>query len=558
MEPVGVTVVDPDGRAHHARWRDAAELRCGPWTILARRGAASPVAAAPVHWALAAAGRRPAGRVVLHLRGAPAPTGVVHREGWQSWSATGPRLERRPAGCPPWAARSLDGGVARPAGASDAVAVVGTRDGALAVGFLSARRHFGWVSWGGTGGAVRCTASLEGVMVAREPLRLDPVGWFAGPTPGAALAAYADAVGRRNRARAAGPAVTGWCSWTAHGPDLTAARVKDTVARLAGWRDLLRVIQVDDGYQAATGDWLTTRPEVGAPLAGLIETIAGAGFVAGLWAAPFAAGRGSRVARDHPTWLLRDTQGVPVVCMPWMDEAAALDCSQPEVREHLRATFATIRGLGVSYLKADFGFAAAAAGHHKEAGWTRAAALAAGLDAVRAGVGDEAHLLICGCPWLTAVGVADSFRVAADVTRRWRPRWDATVPVPRGASAPAAGNAAVGSLRRAWMHRRLWVNDPDCLLRTDTTAPVREALTAVAAAAGGTVILSDPAARLDDRDHAAVADLIQQQARLDRPMTAECRTRGDRVIFTRDAPGGRLTLDLGRRRGGVRVSGAGS
>lgn len=556
MEPVGVTVVGADGLCHHTRWRDTPMLRCGPWTILVQATSAAGGQGGQVEWAVAASERRPARRVVLHLEGGPGAARVVHREGWQSWSATGARLERRPPTCPPWAARSLDGGVARPRGAADAVAVLARGNEAVAVGFLSARRHFGQVApAAGRGAAVACTALVTGLSPGPEPTPLDPVGWWAAATPGRALAAYADAVALRNRARTGAPRVAGWCSWAAHGREVTAPLLRDTLARLSEWRDCLRVVQLDDGIQAATGDWLATRPEVGAPLPELVDAIARAGFVPGLWTAPFAAARGSRLARAHPSWLLRDRAGAPAVCMPWMDDAAALDCSQPGVREHIRETFARIRGLGVGYVKADFCFAAAISGGRRSPGWTAAAALGAGLEAVRAGLGPAAHLVLCGCPWLTAVGVADSFRVAADVTRAWRPVPDPTVPLPRGGSAPAAANAVLGSLRRAWMHRRLWLNDPDCVLRTGVAPAVRETLSAVAAAAGGAVMLSDPADRLGDRDHEAVLELLRWQAGLDRPMTAEWHTDRHRVVFTRDSQEGPLTLAVDRRRGGVRVAG---
>ncbi len=554
MEPVAVAVTDLDGTVHRARWRGGPEQRCGPWTVLARISA--DVNGGRLEWGLVAARPRRAERVSVRLAGHQLGARTVHREGWQSWSPTGPRLERRPARCPAWAARSIDGGAARPRGWSESVAVVGGPDGAVAVGFLSAARAFGRIGPASPAGwGLACRAELDGIAVGPSPRPLDALGWTRGETVGAALAAYADAVAREAGARAQAPAVTGWCSWYAHGPDVTAGLIRRTVGVLQDWRDCLRILQLDDGIQAAVGDWLETGAQVGAPLPALLELIRAGGFTPGLWLAPFAAARHSRLAREHPTWLLRGRTGAPAVCMPWMDDAAALDLSQPAAVEHVRLTAARLRTLGAGYVKADFCFAGAVAGRRNPA-WTRAAALRAGLEALRAGLGHDVHLAVCGCPWLTAVGVADSCRVAADVDRRWRPRGDRTVPVPQGGSAPAARNAVVGSLRRAWMHRRLWANDPDCWLRAGLPAPVRDTLGEVAATAGAVLMLSDPAERLADADHEATLGTLARLARLDGPLVPAWGTAGGHLRFQRTGGGGALALTVDLRRGGSRVEGA--
>ena len=73
------------------------------------------------------------------------------------------------------------------------------------------------------------------------------------------------------------------------------------------------------------------------------------------------------------------------------------------------------------------------------------------------GAGDDAVILGCGAPLLPSIGLVDAMRISPDVMPAWAPDLD-DISQPGMRSALAAGRA------RAWMHGRLWVNDPDCVL----------------------------------------------------------------------------------------------
>ncbi len=49
----------------------------------------------------------------------------------------------------------------------------------------------------------------------------------------------------------------------------------------------IEVVQLDDGYQAALGDWDRTNANFPSGLKGLADEIRDAGFIAGIWTAPF-------------------------------------------------------------------------------------------------------------------------------------------------------------------------------------------------------------------------------------------------------------------------------
>jgi alpha-galactosidase len=67
-------------------------------------------------------------------------------------------------------------------------------------------------------------------------------------------------------------------------------------------------------------------------------------------------------------------------------------------------------------------------------------------------------------------------------------------------TSPNTESAVRNTLLRAWMHRTLWTNDPDCLLARDvetelSTDEVRALATAIGLS-GGTLMISDPVQRL--------------------------------------------------------------
>ncbi len=219
-------------------------------------------------------------------------------------------------------------------------------------------------------------------------------------------------------ARISAPAPLGWCSWYQYFSAVTPADIRANLAGLAGRG--FGLVQIDDGYQNAIGDWLTPAPEWKEGTAALAEEILHAGMEAGIWTAPFLLGANSETFRDHPDWAaVHEPSGHPARAMfnngNWGGWALALDTTRPDVLDHLRRTFAALVDQGFRYHKIDFCYAAALPARRHDPALTRAQSLRAGLDAVRDGIGDDAFLLGCGCPFGPAVGVVDAMRVSADV-----------------------------------------------------------------------------------------------------------------------------------------------
>lgn len=458
-------------------------------------------------------------RVVVSVAATP---DLVLEQGYQSWSPTWVRRRGETvtgrADAPDWIlGTNFASELAAGALVGDQYLV--TSDGL--VGWLGADRHLSTIV--AMDGCLEAVALLDGTEVAPgDHRRLHPL-WIASGDPGALYSRYASLLGQECRARTTASSPFGWCSWYEFFGGVTPDDIRRNLALASEHR--LDLVQIDDGYQRAIGDWLALDERWHS--IGSMEQIAGeitaTGREAGIWTAPFVAAASSRTARENPGWLsVHPPTSKPSKAMynpAWEGWALALDTTNPAVLDHLRHTFSTLRQWGFGYHKIDFCYAAALPARRFDPTKTRAEALRMGLEAVRDGIGDDAYLLGCGCPFGPAVGVVDAMRVSPDVAPYWEER--AVWPGFEG-SGVATANAVRASGLRAPLHRRLFVNDPDCVLlrptNTELSPEQRHALADSVLRTGAFVVLSDDLARYGDNEWAEVERLRAARLALDRPI----------------------------------------
>jgi alpha-galactosidase len=410
-------------------------------------------------------------------------------------------------------------------------------------GFLDARQHLGTVEVDPGGLAVR--AMFDGVLVGPGAARaLDPI-WLADGDAGIRYSDFASLWGTTADARISAPAPLGWCSWYQYFSKVTPSDVRDNLAALAGRG--FELIQIDDGYQAAIGDWLSVCDAWSEGVENVAHEIRHAGLQAGIWTAPFLAAEKSELAAGHPNWFtVHEPTGYPSKAAynagNWGGWALALDTTRPDVLDHLRETYAALTAQGFDYHKIDFCYAAALPGRRHDPTKTRAESLRLGLQAVRDGIGDDAFLLGCGCPFGPAVGVVDAMRVSADVAPVWAPdqHWPGLYE-----TAPSAVNAIAASVLRAPLHRRVFINDPDCLLLrpTDTAldASQRSFLAAVITGTGAFTLLSDDLRLYTDAEWGLIEALRSVQRDVDTLLDIDDPFANPIVV--RSAAGTQLTVD---------------
>lgn len=454
------------------------------------------------------------------------PQGIVmtdsplgfYENGWQSWSPAG----FRPLGArgfrPLWPASWLQGPMIQNAETpwsgqpdrfwSETVGAVVTPREALVAGIVSVADQFGqvWADLRPGRLQMMVQTQLDDVPLSAGESRHSEWFYFEWvPLPNKdPFAQYAYALARQMGLTPTRRTPTGWCSWYIYGREVGEAEVMENLASAALLADELPlgVLQLDDGYQAAWGDWSLRNERFPHSLQWLADRIKGSDFSAGLWLAPLVVERGSKLARNHPDWLLRDGAGQTVKTgLVSTFIGRALDPTHPEVQTYLAETIDTaVNAWGYAYLKLDFMYAGALPGRHYNRQMTRAQALRQAYRVIRDAAGPDTYLLGCGTPLSSAVGLVDAVRIGPDTGPSWSPNfW--------GLGRLVGGNPALPSLRnslqnvgtRAWTHGRWWVNDPDVLILRQEKSELTDhevlAQVTMAGLSGGLVFLSDD---LDD------------------------------------------------------------
>jgi len=322
--------------------------------------------------------------------------------GWQSWSFTGtvPEGSHVPrstlpyyftggfhhGGEPPaagsvweWfrgrAVSHMFGMVVEPARGGAAHAGEGA---GLVAGFLSQRRHFGTLTANRSYDHICLHCDCDGqVLAAGSSVETD---WAVlqpqATLPGEPLAAYLDAVGTHNNARCAEEIPVGWCSWYHYFENVSEGAVISNMRLMLDEHSYfpLGVLQLDDGYQTAWGDWFDYNPRFPAGMKSLAAQIKATGLAAGLWMAPLAADAGSKIVREHPDWFLT-LNGRPINSGYTHPGKffRVMDVTKPEVQAHLHMLIRTaVYEWGFSFLKLDFLYAAALPADRHDKSSTRA------------------------------------------------------------------------------------------------------------------------------------------------------------------------------------------
>ena len=311
------------------------------------------------------------------------------------------------------------------------------------------------------------------------------------------LEVFADEWGKRMNALSWDHIPTGWCSWPYYGPAVSEADMLENARWLgenkAGFP--IEYLQMDDGFQTALGDWLEpVKERFPSGLEKLAGEIKAAGIRPGLWVAPFLVEESSSLYAAHPDWMVKDCSGKPVCALNWRGTSPAfiLDATVPAACDWLKEKFAILAQWGFEYVKLDFLANEAAVlfkgGVYADRGATRVEAIRRGLHAIRAGFGDK-FILVCTSVLGAGAGIVNGCRVGSDIGAFWLEegaQYKDTRTVP---------NVCRNIINRSYMHRRLWLNDPDthiaCTEKNTLTEDEVKLWTSALWLAGGMLLLGD-------------------------------------------------------------------
>ena len=303
--------------------------------------------------------------------------------------------------------------------------------------------------------------------------------------------------------------IAGYSSWYNRYENISAESIRADLAGCAGRLQPGDLFQIDDGWEPAVGDWLEADgKKFPQGMKAAAEEIHAAGFRAGLWLAPFAAKKGSKVWNEHPDWFLQ-VEGKPWYAGINWGGFYALDMDHPQVRDYLERVFdRVLNDWGYDLVKLDFLYAAAPYGDRRE---TRAGRMIRAMELLRKLCGDKL-ILGCGVPVMPAFGLVDYCRVSCDVGLDWDDKPHMRLAHrERVSTRQAIGN----TIFRRQLNGRAYLSDPDVFfLREDNcrlTDEQKRVLATVNSLFGGVLLHSDNMADYSPAAQAQYRQLLKNR-----------------------------------------------
>lgn len=297
---------------------------------------------------------------------------------------------------------------------------------------------------------------------------------------------------------------TGWCSWYYYYTNISEKIILDNLKAIQDKKLPIQFFQVDDGYQKTIGDWLTTNDDFAFGMKGIADEIKNAGYQPGIWLAPFLVRKDSEFFQKYPEAVLKDESGEPVPAL-WnplwgKGYTYCLDTTHPRSKEFLTNVFKTITKVwGYPYLKLDFLYACLLPGHVYDPSLTPQMRYKEALKLIRKVVGKDTFLLGCGAPILPSVGFFQGMRISCDVAPFWKPELKRRFL--KDKNALCTQKALINDITRSSMHRKFWLNDPDCLLvrkkNNSMTGKQTRIMASVMGVSGGMLLVSDDMTKLE-------------------------------------------------------------
>lgn len=306
--------------------------------------------------------------------------------------------------------------------------------------------------------------------------------------------------------------IKGYTSWYNYYKDISEdiiLRDLESIAALDNYKDYLNTFQVDDGFQTAVGDWFSIDsekfPHGMKPIA---DAIHDKGLKAGLWLAPFGAQRVSKVAAEHPDWLVKGAGGKPIMVGHNWAGFYALDIYNEGARQYIKDVFHEVLDVwGFDLVKLDFLYAASVVPMH---GKTRGEIAYDSIELLRECVGDKL-IIGCGVQQMPCFGKVNYMRVGADMHLGWAHDFKRKRMHREDVSTP---NALHNTIYRRGLCGRAFLCDPDVFLLRRTNilyAPEQQKLLGKFIKLFGDVLfMSDNVADYDAQQLAAFHDILAE------------------------------------------------
>ncbi len=324
-------------------------------------------------------------------------------------------------------------------------------DGIVLMGTVSERKGFTVFHMDMNKNAVSVQKDVEGVTVEGE-YALHSIYWIEGEY-NAAFDAYFAAIGiQKPRYKR----MTGYTSWYNYYNGISEAQLMRDLNGLAEMGNRADIFQIDDGYQTAVGDWTSLKTnKFPNGMKYLTDNVHAKGYMAGLWLAPFNAQKKSKVALQHPEWLIKNPDGKPQTgCIAW-GGAYTLDFYNPEARAYIKNFFKVIFDeWKFDMVKLDFLYSVCLTPRRNK---SRGTIMTEAMEFLRECVGDKI-ILGCGVPLFPAFGLVDFCRISCDMGKSFK---DPYYLRHTNQEIFSTKNAMNNTVFRRHLDGRAFVNDPD-------------------------------------------------------------------------------------------------
>lgn len=250
--------------------------------------------------------------------------------------------------------------------------------------------------------------------------------------------------------------LAGYTSWYNYYGGITEEILMRDLEGLSKLGDKVNIFQIDDGYQTATGDWLSIKKDkYPNGMKYMVDKIHSKGYLAGLWLAPFNAQFSSRIAKEHKNWFVTNPNGKRQLGSIAWNGAYTLDFYKDDVKEYIKNVFnVVVNDWGFDMVKLDFLYSICRTPRY---GKSRGQIMCEAMDFLRECVGDKL-ILGCGVPLFPAFGKVDFCRISSDVGYSFTDPFYIDNSNQEALSTKSAMN---NTIFRRHLDGRAFVNDPD-------------------------------------------------------------------------------------------------
>ena len=307
--------------------------------------------------------------------------------------------------------------------------------------------------------------------------------------------------------------IKGYTSWYNYYQNISEDIILRDLNSLYEHKEYVNTYQIDDGYQTAVGDWFSINKEkFPNGMKVLVDAIHEKGFTAGLWLAPFGAQKGSKIAKEHPDWLIKDAKGKPIPVGANWGGFYALDIYNEEARAYIKSVFNEVLNVwGFDLVKLDFLYAASIIPMYNK---TRGEIAYDSIDLLRECVGDK-KILGCGVQQMPCFGKVEYMRIGPDMALWWKHNLLRKNMHREDVSTP---NAIHNSIYRRGFNGRAFLCDPDVFLLRRTnikfTPEQQRLIGKFIKLFGGVLFMSDNVAEYDEEQLEVFRDILTDNAKI--------------------------------------------